>query len=65
MPRDTDETPSQRRQKEVWFVNHVWVHRPQLRNFMRRRKIARPQVEDLCQETFLRVWGAYDAANCQ
>jgi RNA polymerase sigma factor (sigma-70 family) len=41
------------------------VHRPQLRNFIRHLKIEGEESEDLCQETFLRVWRAYDPDSCE
>jgi len=56
---------SRLREKEAWFETHVWVHRPQLRNFMKRRKVAGHEVDDLCQETFLRIWRAYDPGSCE
>jgi RNA polymerase sigma factor (sigma-70 family) len=57
--------PIRRRQKEAWFTTRVWIHRPQLLNFMRHLNFAGQEAEDLCQETFLRIWRAYDSGNCR
>lgn len=41
-----------------WFTNEVYAHDGQLRSYLRRSFPSVPDVEDVVQESYLRIWKA-------
>ncbi|WP_221031194.1 RNA polymerase sigma factor [Actomonas aquatica] len=54
-------TPSDSKQAQ-WFSREVLVHEAALRSFLRRRYPSLPDIDDLVQESFLRVFKAHGSS---
>jgi RNA polymerase sigma factor (sigma-70 family) len=50
------------RDRHEWFLNQVFRHRAELKNYLRKIVSQGEEVEDLIQETYLRIYGVSDFA---
>ncbi|WP_129778307.1 RNA polymerase sigma factor [Peristeroidobacter soli] len=46
--------------RQEWFLNQVFCHRPMLRKYLRRYLTSDEDIEDVIQDTYLRIYGITD-----
>lgn len=62
MPGAVPEMPSDRHE---WFLNQVFCHRQMLQHYLRKYLISSEDIEDVIQDTYLRIYGIQDYAAVQ
>lgn len=41
--------------RNSWFLRHVHIHDSRLRSYLRRRRLSPHEIQDFCQEVYLRI----------
>ncbi len=52
-------------ERHDWFLNRVFCHRPLLQQYLRGYLVADEDIEDVIQDTYLRIYGIKDYGNVE